>query len=467
MRQLRAAIRLVWMLGVALAAVGAPPAAAGPPLEDSVRDYRGGLPVFPGAEGFGSLTAAGRGGRILRVTNLDDSGPGSLRAALGSRGPRTVIFEVGGVIRLRDNIEVAEPFLTVAGQTAPTPGITLAGDTLRIKTHDVLLQHVRVRVGDGRANSEPEYRDGLGAATNRRGSFDTFNVFFDHCSVSWAIDENVSIWFDNVYDVTMSRGIIAEGLDDSLHPQGDHSMGMLAGKHSRRIAVVRNLFAHNGARNPRFSADSSGLVVNNLIYNVRHRAVDMGGDEGPSWLTAIGNVYLPGRDSRSDIKTVVVTNADPATRLYVADNTGPYQTRDPWSVVDNRPGKNIRSETPPVELWPLTIVSARKAKRQVLRTSGARPADRDRVDRRIVANVRLGQGGMIDSPAEVGGLGEVRPTRRPLQLPARPADDDDGDGYTNLEELLHCMAAKVERRRASGPCPGPSDGVSAAAAAGS
>ncbi len=457
----RSAWRLSGVFALALLATGVPGRTAGPPLEDAQRDYTGGLPVFPGAEGFGSLTAAGRGGRVLRVTNLDDSGPGSLRAALAWPGARTVVFEVGGVIRLRDNIEVTEPFLTVAGQTAPSPGITLAGDTLRIKTHDVLLQHLRVRVGDDRANSDPEFRDGLGAATDKRGSFDAYNVFFDHCSVSWAIDENVSLWYENLYDVTMSRGIIAEGLDDSLHPDGDHSMGMLAGKHTRRVAILRNLFAHNSARNPRFSADTSGLVVNNVIYNVRDRALDMGGDEGPIWLTAIGNVYLPGRDSRSDIKTLVVTNDDGRTRLFVADNAGPSQGRDPWSLVDNRPGKNIRSDSPPVSVRPLTIVNVRKAKRQVLRTSGARPADRDAVDRRIVSDVRRGQGRLIDSPAQVGGLGDVRPTRRALQLPNRPNGDANDDGYTDLEELLHCMAAKVERRRAKGPCPGPFDGVTA------
>ncbi len=438
---------------------GAPAHPSGPPLADAERDYRGELAVFPGAEGFGSTTPAGRGGKIIRVTHLGDSGPGSLRAALGARGPRTVIFEVGGVIELADHIEVTEPYVTLAGETAPTPGITLSGDTLRFKTHDVVVRHLRVRVGDDPANSEPEFRDGLGVATDRKGSFDAFNIVFDRCSVSWAIDENVSIWYENVYDVTVSRSIVAEGLRDLADPSAG-SYGLLAGKHSRRIAAVRNLFAHNMARNPRFSGDSSGLVVNNVIYNSRHRAIDMGGDdEGPIWLTVIGNVYLPGRDSRAEIKPVVVTNDSGATRLFVAGNDGPYASANPWSVVDNRVGKRIKSDVPPVWVQPLKILRAHKARRQVLRFSGARPVDRDAVDRRIVADARRDRGRIIDSPAEVGGLGAVRATRRALELPPDPAGDADGDGYTNLEEWLHCMAAKVERRSARGACPGPADDV--------
>ena len=120
-------------------------------------------------------------------------------------------------------------------------------------------------------------------------------------------------------------------------------MGLLVGDGARRIAVVRNLLAHNADRNPRFSADTTGLVVNNLIYNVRHRGLDLGGDGSPIWVSAMGNVYLPGRDSRRSLRTVVVTNDHPETRLYVADNVGPHSTGKPWSAVDNRVGDHIRN----------------------------------------------------------------------------------------------------------------------------
>ncbi len=438
--------------------IALPAWSAGPAFEDASRDYSGRLAAFPGAQGFGSVTRAGRGGRVLRVTTLADSGPGSLRRALKASGPRTVIFEVGGVIHLRDDIVVSHPYLTVAGQTAPAPGITLAGDTLRIHTHDVVVRHLRIRVGDDRANSEPEFRDGLGISTDRRGSFDAYNVLIDHCSISWAIDENLSLWYANVYDVTVSNNIISEALSDSLHPDGSHSMGLLVGQKARRIGVVRNLLAHNTDRNPRFAEDTTGIVVNNLMYNVRHRALDVGGDGEPIWVSVIGNVYLPGRDARKSIPTVVVTNDHPETRVYVADNVGPYAKGDPWSVVDNRVGEWIRSERPPVTVSPLEVMRSGKTRSHVLKSAGARPRDRDAVDRRVVRSVRKRSGRIIDSPDEVGGLPPTDSTRRPLAPPPTDADTD-GDGYTDLEEWLHCMAAKVEKRGAKGRCPGPFDGV--------
>lgn len=147
----------------------------------------GSEPVFPGAVGFGTDARAGRGGRIIRVTNLDAQGPGSLRAAVEAKGARIVVFEVGGVIDLnRDNISIAEPFLTVAGQTAPSPGVTLIRGGISIETHNVLIRHLRVRPGDaGQARRSGWEPDGI--ATNA-----AHHVVIDHCSVTWAVDENLS-----------------------------------------------------------------------------------------------------------------------------------------------------------------------------------------------------------------------------------------------------------------------------------
>lgn len=416
-----------------------------PPLKDARRDYRGKLPVFPGAEGFGSTTRAGRGGRILRVTSLADSGPGTFREAVNTPGPRTVVFEVGGIIRLKKHIEVFEPFLTIAGQTAPSPGITLAGDSLRFNTHDVLVQHLRIRVGDEvtGTNSPLEYRDGIGARTNSQGSSHTYNIYIDHCSMSWATDENVSFWYRNVYDVTVRNSIVSEAVAFRTEPV--YSKGMLVGNGQRRIASLRNLFAHNGGRNPRFSGDSSGLAVNNVIYNSGNAAIMMGDSgDGPALLAVVGNVYLPGHDSRPQRRTVRADNGHRKTQLFVDDNIGPYSSDDPWSAVDNRAGRHIKAAKAPVSVAPLTILGAARTLGHVLKTAGARPADRDAVDRRIVNDVRSGRGRLIRSPAEVGGLPATQSTHRTLSPPGNPKLDRDGDGYTDVEEWLHCMARKVE-----------------------
>lgn len=418
------------------------------PLHDATRDYRGRLPVFPGAQGFGSTTRAGRGGRILRVTSLADSGPGSFREAVNTTGPRIVVFEVGGIIHLKRRIDVFEPFLTIAGQTAPSPGITLAGDALKFSTHDVLVQHLRVRVGDNVTRTNTPLgndRDGIGVRTNPEGSIHAYNIVIDHCSVSWASDENVSVWYPNIYDITLSNSIISEALPFDRHK--NYSFGMITGPGQRRISVLRNLFAHNGDRNPKFNVDTSGLAANNVIYNIGYAAISTKiSDDQPHLLTVVGNVYLPGADSRKKARLIQAYSGHPRSRLFVDDNIGPFGSDDPWSVVDNRAGEHIKASSPPVNVAPLTVLDAAVTLGHVLGRAGARPADRDAVDRRVVNDVRRGTGRLINSPSEVGGLPRVPSTRRALRPPASTTADRDGDGYTDVEEWLHCMADQVEER---------------------
>ena len=206
------------------------------------------LRAFPGAAGFGANALGGRGGRALMVTNLNDSGPGSLRAAIEAEGPRTVIFRVAGTIELKTRIDIANPYITIAGQTAPGGGITLKIDPnytrspLRILTHDVILRYIRSRPGPSTAES-----DILDALTIPSGH----DIIVDHCSFSWATDEVVNTWND-VHDITIQWSIISEGLNDSTHPKGPHSKGMLIGSEgAERISVHHNLFAHNRKRNPK------------------------------------------------------------------------------------------------------------------------------------------------------------------------------------------------------------------------
>jgi len=219
----------------------------------------GPLPVFPGAMGFGTTTAAGRGGAILRVTNLNDAGAGSLRAALEATGPRTVIFEVGGMIDLSDDIYITSPYLTVAGQTAPSPGITLRYAGLQIQTHDVLVQHLRIRVGDLVTPSSLGQRDGIQIQNQNTPPY---NVVIDHVSLSWNTDKNMSTWYA-LHDVTISHSIIAEPLWDAR----GQNYNLLIGDYSTNVTVLGNMFAHSDERNPYAKGATGTVVVNNLLYD--------------------------------------------------------------------------------------------------------------------------------------------------------------------------------------------------------
>src|SRR5690554_961641 len=174
------------------------------------------VPVIPGAAGFGMSTPAGRGGEIYKVTNLNDSGSGSLRACVEASGPRVCVFEVSGAIQLQKDLRIQNPYITIAGQTAPSPGISLYGGTVRIyDTHDVLIQHIRIRVGDANGGSDPINRDALDLA----GGSGVNNVVLDHVSASWALDEMVSVWKGR--NVTIRNSIISEALDEHRFAYSD------------------------------------------------------------------------------------------------------------------------------------------------------------------------------------------------------------------------------------------------------
>ena len=214
--------------------------------------------AFPGALGWAATTRGGRGGAVLRVTSLDGEGPGTLRAALEAEGPRIVVFEVGGIIDLKGrDIRIANPFLTLAGQTAPEPGITLIRGGVSIRTHDVIVRHIRIRPGaNGAAPKSGWEVDGLTTSG-------AWNVIVDQCSFSWATDENLSASgprFDGGDTVeqwrrhtsrriTFSRNIVAEGLSNSSHVKGEHSKGTLIHDNATDVLIVGNLYAHDYERN--------------------------------------------------------------------------------------------------------------------------------------------------------------------------------------------------------------------------
>ncbi|MCC9603609.1 hypothetical protein LOC67_23920 [Stieleria sp. JC731] len=409
-----------------------------PNLADAHRDLIESLPVFPGAEGFGTDTKAGRGGKVFVVDTLADSGQGSLREALAAKGPRTVVFSVGGVIEATSNFVVSEPFVTIAGQTAPSPGITLAGAGLSIRTHDVLAQHIAIRIGDG-AGHKPEDRDAVQVIGSEDGKTDVFNVVIDHVSMSWAIDEGFSTWYKGVRDVTVSHCLIAEQLDDSLHPKGRHSKAMLIGDHSRRVSLIRNVSAHSDDRNPTIKGDTSSLVVNNLVYNPGRWPLGYFDPEGsgPLLSTVWNNRFIYGPSSQLDhLAMIVETNIRSNSQIHQEGNVSPHER-----IVDSRTEPSPIVKEAPVTVSPLTRWDAETLEARLLPTVGSRPAQRDENDQRIIETIKNRTGRIIDRVSEVGF---VKPpaSSTTLELPNNPSLDEDGDGYTNLEEWLHAIAQK-------------------------
>jgi pectate lyase len=385
------------------------------------------LPVFPGAMGFGTQTKAGRGGQIIKVTNLNDSGSGSLRAALSASGPRIIVFEVSGTIKISSPLAVKNPYVTIAGQTAPSPGIQIIGQAFQIATHDVLVQHLRIRPGD-MLHTNVDGLQILGSST--------YNVVIDHVTASWGIDESAST-YSTVKDVTISNSILSEGLASPYHPEGAHSMGLLIGDHAQNVAILNNLFAHNNERNPRIKGDVSTLVVNNLMYNGGGSVyMSIGADTGPNYVSAVGNVFMNGPDTPSTAKAIKVEgSASAGTKVYQADNQYSGTMFSGSGAVS----------TPPIWHDSVKVKDVAAVKSSVLVNAGARPGERDAAEERLIFEVQSGGGGIINSQNDVGGYPFLGESVRTFNAPADPNGDDDRDGYTNIEEYLQVLAAQVEK----------------------
>lgn len=426
-----------------------------------------GLPVFPGAEGFGTRTPAGRGGKVIQVTSLADHGPGTLRAALEDPAPRIIVFRVGGTIELEEHLYIRHPYVTVAGQTAPGDGVTLKNGGVVILTHDVLLQHLRIRPGN-QGPVDPETNDAATILGPGGGLEGAYNVVLDHISASWGEDETVSIWA-GAHDVTISWSIIAEGLRQSRHPKGAHSAGLLIGDRSYNVSVHHTLLAHNDIRNPLVKEGGTHDFVNNVVYNWGTLAVEVKADESNTFLNFVGNLFLPGPSTKAGLYEIILEeNIDP--RLYLAGNLGPHRPEgslDEWALVglgygeQPAPAHPFRSPAP-FPAPPVTALPAQEALDLVLTQAGATRPVRDPVDERIVQEARLGTGRIIDSPEDVGGYPWLESGQAPPDSdrdgmpdaweqemglnPHDPADataDLDGDGYTNIEAYLHLLAGLV------------------------
>jgi pectate lyase len=409
-------------------------------------------PAFPGAEGFGASTPGGRGGRAILVENLDDSGPGSFRAAVEARGPRTVVFQVGGLVTLQSTVVIREPFLTIAGQTAPGDGICFRGQSIEIRTHDVVVRHLRFRPGD---LSRAEV-DGVTVASGAR------RVILDHCSAGWSVDESLSLSSD-VADVTVQWCLIAEALNRSVHRKGPHGYGSLV-RATGGVTLHHDLWAHNDARNPRLG-DNYGRppwplfdVRNNVIYDYGGIASGMTGDNLRA--NYVGNYVRPGPSSDTKRGVVVLTDTA-AVSYYVAGNVvegRPEVTADNRLLFDRVEAGGRRLVTlfdRPFDAPPVRTVDAAEALREVLAGAGATRPRRDTVDARVVREVEACAGRIIDSQQEVGGWPAYASGPSPADADADGMPDDwerahgldpayPGDGpragrtgWTNLEAYLN------------------------------
>jgi hypothetical protein len=427
------------------------------------------VPVIPGANGYGTTTAAGRGGQVYRVTSLAESGAGTLKACIDQKGPRVCVFEVSGMIKLTQHLPIRNPNITIAGQTAPSPGITLRGASLIIKTSDVLVQHIHVRPGDDPNGPNPDNRDAL-RIEGDEGAPIVRNVVVDHCSFSWSIDEMASAW-QNWDNITLSNNIFSEPLNDSLHPKGPHGYGILFGPVDGHVTFSTNLLAHMVERNPLTNA-TNAVIVNNVIYNWKNMAVDLQSQKRAATKnTIVGNVFIKGSDYKNN--SPVELRADPnaglpsGSKVYLEDNKAQESTSDPWSVASSMFGDLVmasyKASTPPS--WPAGMTRLPTAGDVTLSTvlnySGARPGDRDAIDKRIVNDVRNRTGRIINCVASngtercklnAGGWPSIPNNTRALTLPSNP-NTVTSSGYTNLELWLHRMAAEVEGRQSAAPNP--------------
>jgi pectate lyase len=429
------------------------------------------MPAFAGAEGFGRHATGWRGGAVVKVTNLNDHGPGSLRACATASRPRVCVFEVAGTIEVDSTIEVGSN-VYLAGQTAPGEGVQLR---LRASpdrpiivraASDVVIRHMRLRPGPSRESS---------SNVDAIGIFDSHDVILDHLSLQWATDELLDIGTlrGSAFDITVQHSLLAWGLDFANHPKGKHSKGALicamAGPgECGRITLLRNLFAHNRDRNPDVKGTSIGPVeiVNNVFYNPRSEFGEFYDHGGDLRINYIGNTALSGPSTREsgppyaiDIRNDYSSTFD--ALVHVRDNVdGNHRPRasGPEALVVRPESRRYLAPEP---FSPLTVqaLAPEAALERVLASAGATAPRRDSLDLRAIEEVMTRTGHVINDPAEVGGwpalrsgpvLADVDDDGMPDTWEAAHGSDPgafdawadvDGNGWADLEDYLNEGAA--------------------------
>ncbi|MDB4582413.1 pectate lyase [Draconibacterium sp.] len=435
--------------------------------------------AFPTAEGYGKYSLGGRGGEVYEVTNLNDSGQGSLREAIEASGPRTVVFRVSGTIILKSPLTIKNPYITIAGQTAPGDGISIRRHPLNIGADHVIIRYLRVRLGD-------ESGEDYDAISSRYCK----HLIVDHVSASWSVDECVSIYHCD--SITVQWCIISESMSQSNHVKGSHGFGGIWG--SNNGTYHHNLIASHSSRNPRFASGCGNTDYrNNVVYNWGYQST-YGGEKQQKGNTKfnftninmVANYYKPGPATRPG--EVSYRIASPSFRSdedhgmwYIAENImegNKDVSKDNWNggVQTKMAFDKIKMEEP----WPSMPINqqtANKAYELVLDNAGARLPKLDKIDERIINEVRGGYAtyegksykknhevadknkisGIIDTQADVGGWPELKSLPAPVDtdhdgmpdlwetengLNPNNADDRNKigkDGYTMLEKYLNSI----------------------------
>jgi len=391
------------------------------------------LPAFPQAEGFGAYALGGRGGKVIFVDNLNDDGPGSLRAAVMDPEPRIVIFRVSGTIELQSELRVTHPYITIAGQTAPGDGICLKNFPLKVhRTHDVIVRGIRVRPGI-ELLSGGKSSDGIAVEWSR-------NVIIDHCSASWSTDEILNT-NNQAIDVTVQWCIFSESLNNSVQGREHGYAATLGGT---RTTYHHNLLAHNKGRNPSIGGGDRNRrtemdFTNNVVYNWVSRVCD----GKPQTMNFVANYYKQGPATPVNNNFIILKIQDSErygyiSKWYVSDNyvSGhPELTKDNWSgaVLFQHEGTSIeknRVDTP-FENANYMTRDAPLAYLEVLNHAGVTVPRRDVVDKRVIEDVRTGRAtfgnGIIDQVEQVGGWPELLTYGVPL--------DSDSDGMPDEWEM--------------------------------
>jgi pectate lyase len=386
---------------------------------------------------------------VIEVTNLEDSGSGSLRAAIEAKDPRIVVFRVSGTIALQSDLSVRNPYLTIAGQTAPGDGVCLRNRKLIIRTNDVIVRYLRIRVGQEGGGDD--------ALAIDEGS----NVVVDHCSLSWGCDETLNTWHGSK-DITVQWCIISEGLHHKQH-------GFAASLGGENASYHHLLIAHCPGRNPSIGGNNEHQTINmdfrnNVLYNFGYRTAD----GKPCSVNIVNNYYKPGPNSSvkrfAKIDDVGGYEKIPTTAWYISGNV--WEGDEAMSK-DNATGVTGATQwlvNEPAPYAPVKTVSAEKAYQMVLADVGATLPKRDSVDARIIKEARTGTAtfgdgkGVILHQDEVGGWPELKSAPAPadsdkdgmpdtweIQYGLNPNDaadgsqDKDKDGYTNLEDYLNAL----------------------------
>ena len=455
------------------------------------------IPAFPGAEGGGKFSFGGRGGKVLVVTNLDDDGYGSFRWACEQGGARIIVFNVAGIIRIKTPVIIRAPYITIAGQSAPGDGICIAGESVWINTHDVIIRYMRFRRGE----------TWVGRRDDAIGGNPIGNIMIDHVSATWGLDENMSMYRHMYNDstgtteqklgtvnITIQNSIFGESLDT-----WNHAFGSTLG--GENCTFMRNLWANNAGRNPSIGWNGIFNFVNNVVFNWVHRSVD-GGDYRAQY-NIINNYFQPGPATpKNNVGHRILKPESGRSKLkekyygraYVNGNIMegyPEITKNNWKggvQIEEMPDAGEYEDfikwSKPLPMPAITIMDAAEAKKYVLANAGATLPKRDAVDTRIIEQVRTGKItydpnvklpatqfehrrlpidsykiGIITDPSQVGGYPEYKGTaykdadndgmpddweKKNGLNPNDPSDASQNaknkSGYTNIEDYLSQVA---------------------------